>query len=121
MDYKEKYEKALERAREIHLFSSDINEIRQMEKIFPDLKEYEDERIRKAMLQLLKRIDTAEDWSEGHYTLGDMIAWFERQGEKRKRIDEDTAWKIYNFVREWAHDRYGQMGLQDALDKHFEP
>ena len=39
MDYEKKYKDALERAKGIHSFSSDIAEIKRMEQIFPELKE----------------------------------------------------------------------------------
>jgi len=43
MDYEKKYKEALEKAKGIHSFSSDIAEIKRMEQIFPELQESEDE------------------------------------------------------------------------------
>ena len=48
------YDKALERAKGIHSFSSDIAEIKRMEQIFPELADSEDERIRKKLILFFK-------------------------------------------------------------------
>lgn len=46
MDYEKAYKEALERAKGIHSFSSDIAEIKRMEQIFPELKESKNEKIK---------------------------------------------------------------------------
>ena len=54
MDYEKAYKEALERARGIHKFSSDIAEIKRMEQIFPELAESEDEKIRTGIIDFVK-------------------------------------------------------------------
>ena len=73
MDYKQKYEQALERARAYNGY--EVKNI--CEVIFPELKEPEDDRIRKSIIDLVeKQMPKSENkkW---------MIAWLEKQGDKK--------------------------------------
>ena len=81
MDYEQKYKDALERAKEIHnehkAQCADI-----MIKIFPELKESEDERIRK---ELIKYFTKGKEYlSLIPYSKDECIAWLEKQGEHAK-------------------------------------
>lgn len=33
-------------------------------------------------------------------------------------LDEDYAWKVYNFINEWKNGKYGEIPLQKALAIH---
>lgn len=95
MDYKEKYEKALERAKQHpNAFVHDV-----IGDIFPELAESEDERIRKDILAYLKG-----DFGDGEkqltpYTheIPKWYAWLEKQGEQKK-LD-------YPYVTGWRENR----------------
>lgn len=53
-----------------------------LEHIFPELRESEDEKIRKAIHIYLDWLDGKKDYApRGEYTIRDMIAWLEKQGE----------------------------------------
>ena len=83
MDYKNKYEQALERAR-IWKDKSGMSEDKQgiLDDIFPELAESEDERIRKALMQNLKeRFGTKGNMGEG-LDMPDVLAWLEKQGKR---------------------------------------
>ena len=90
MDYKEKYEQALERAKYYH----DRDNIQFLENIFPELKESKDEKIRNVLVDYFKRYKEQEEcgiktfygiptdniitWLENHsvqprYNIGDVI------------------------------------------------
>jgi len=76
-----------------------------LETIFPELKESENEKIRKAIHIYLDWLDGHKDYQpKGDYTIKDMIAWLEKQGEP---IDEekvligarkDIALSIINYL-----------------------
>ena len=70
------YDEAYKVAKNIHIFSSDLAEIKRMEEIFPELKEEsEDERIKKRICKLL--------WDNAPYEEAqEYIAWLEKQGKK---------------------------------------
>ena len=60
------------------------------EVIFPELKEPEDERIRKALIQNLKeRFGTKGNMDEG-LDMPDVLSWLEKQGDVYKRIQQEV-------------------------------
>lgn len=85
MDYEEKYEQAMFRMNK-WAEGSEITDPKEVaEFVFPELKENEDERIRKSLIEHIKGITS---WN---YFLGiskeQMLAWLEKQGEQ-KPIDK---------------------------------
>ena len=96
MNYKEKYEMALEGIQEI--LSSGEDSIKmstlqlRLQGIFPELAESEDDRIRKAIHIYLDWLDGRKDCQpKGDYTIKDMIAWLEKQGENE--ANKMPIWK----------------------------
>ena len=78
MNYEKKYKEALERARELSKTVTGAN----YEYIFPELKESEDERKRKAILTGLIDCRDAPDlrWSNfGGINIDECITWLEKQ------------------------------------------
>lgn len=96
MDYENKYKNAIERARECMKDGGiSQNTIDYLCDIFPELKESEDEKIRKDILRYVKTMigDKPDLKLEG------WIAWLEKQNEpKTELVDEDEiywlAWVI---------------------------
>jgi hypothetical protein len=81
MDYEKAYKEALERAKDC-LADGTITSTAEkyIEAIFPELKENEDEKIRKAIHIYLDWLDGRKDYEpKGKYTIKDMIAWLEKQ------------------------------------------
>lgn len=85
MDYKRAYKEALERARLLHGASADA----EIEEIFPELKESEDEKISKAILAWLKN-----DFGESQETvltprtneIERWYKWLEKQKKKKPTV-----------------------------------
>jgi len=82
-NYEQKYKEALERAKLSRLQLLDIGEeATEIEYIFPELKESEDDRIRKELIKHLR------DGAEGYMPAGNAedytrwLFWLEKQGEK---------------------------------------
>ena len=72
------YDEALERAKKL----CDKIDNKIMEKIFPELKESDDEKIKNAILNYLKKIqENCQDDICGVH-VEDTISWFEKQGEQ---------------------------------------
>ena len=94
MNYEQKYKQALERARDYHsknymLINSAI------ENIFPELKESEDERIRKELIEFLKLPHSRFVGNREHEK---WITWLEKQGE-HKMLDAD---KVIGWLNDQA-------------------
>ena len=86
MNYEKKYKEALERASRIHRFSSDIAEIKRMEQIFPELKESEDEKVKRIIHSISNKISfhLHDIFTEEGFQCFDAWsnAWFKKQGNK---------------------------------------
>ncbi len=99
MDYEKKYKEALSRAKELMsrcVHNSDYETIiyraEDIESIFPELKESEDEKIKEDLIQWINEFpDTI--W-RGHYKKG-IIAWLEKQGNKSVNIDIESMLSSY--------------------------
>ena len=79
----EAYKDALERAKNVHKYSSDLAEIKRMEYIFPELAESEDEKIRKEIRQLIQGMHDADPRKER------WLTWLEKQGEQQHAWSEE--------------------------------
>ena len=99
MDYEKKYKQALERAEEIIRYYKERNRgdeisIEDLETVFPELAESEDEKIRNALIRFHKStIDI--DGIKG----ADIIAWLEKQGINYSLVEEIKKRKD-SFMRE---------------------
>ena len=86
MDYKIKYNDALEGIRE--LYNSDLDMIRvkrlrrRFEHIFPELKESKDERVRKGLIKAVSRVLEGHKLFSTDVTREEALAWLEKQGEQ---------------------------------------
>ena len=84
------YDDAFKKAEDIRRFSSDPAEIKRMEDIFPALKESEDEKIRKWIIENIQETLDVNGFFETQKTMAkNAIAWLEKQGEHynfRKKI-----------------------------------
>ena len=84
--YEKKYKEALERAKKLHQESIERNGDRvywagDLESIFPELRESEDERIRKAVIDFFSLQDDNTTYSL--IPKKDILAWLEKQKEQK--------------------------------------
>ena len=110
MNYEKAYKEALERAKNLHKDAIDMGEnirAKQCEIIFPELKESEDEKIRKYLLKLADRCpEDSIDFMRG-VKKGDIIAWLEKQGEP---IDDNIITRDDEILQAIS------IGLTDAVE-----
>lgn len=110
MDYEKKYKEALDRARQFitkELYAECNGNL--VEYIFPELKEGEDERIRKALLRFhASTIDI--DGIQGK----EILAWLEKQGYTKKDVDDAYLKGICNTKHELE-----KQGDQKSVDKEY--
>lgn len=97
MDYKEKYEEKLSKAIALHNLASETShdDIRMvLEELFDELKESEDERVRKALIHYFSEQDGILTAINGSVSVGDILAWLEKQGKKIDVIENfDTEFE----------------------------
>lgn len=88
MNYEKKYKEALANARQEYTTTENVERKQWLEELFPELKEDEDERIRKDLLAFIKA-PYVYDFIV-HDRVDPWIAWLEKQGEpKQEWSDED--------------------------------
>ena len=124
MDYEKLYKEALERARN-HKNNDGLTleQYQTIDLLFPELKESEDERIRK---ELKRAIAVALDYSYfGKETADNCIAWLEKQESVREIVERcKTSWynegKIAGMAEGLTDDEKYQQGWHDALEKQGE-
>lgn len=97
MNYEQKYKEALEKLRAFHRDYKNISHLvdvkEELESIFPELKESEDERIRTLLISSVKNETPIA--SEHNKELA--IAWLEKQGETED--EDDTDFTIYHPLK----------------------
>lgn len=93
------YDEAIERAKKLQHDNAWVTSI------FPELKESEDEKIRKALIELSKEVAQEQFFTNRGTNLQNVLAWLEKQGEQKVSVVEFNAqdWyvskvdgKIYN-------------------------
>lgn len=81
-NYEQKYKEAFERAKSLIDFCSD-SELKTLEHVFPELKESEDEKIRKALIFHYQG-DGCLCTNEYRIDYKDICAWLKKQGERKE-------------------------------------
>ena len=76
MDYEKEYKAALERAKQ----GMPIDEV------FPDLKESDDERIRKSLVEFFRNFKPKDMWDE-MFSFGDVLSYLEKQKEQKPNVE----------------------------------
>ena len=89
MNYEQKYKDAIERAKkELSVCGSqDFDAARHIFRLFPELKESEDEKIRKGLIENFKWFcgdfpETTKWGKDDDMLVKDIISWLEKQGKK---------------------------------------
>lgn len=113
MDYEKAYKEALERAKKQHsrtIIANLPGDREKIEEIFPELKESEDELMRKEAISIIKQYNIiCEKEGDKCYTADRVIAWLEKQGHDGKKwIYEDV------YIKE------KEQSIQDGIDEVLE-
>ena len=117
MNYEEKYRKALDAAKMYYKenkdFGADFLPI-----IFPELRESEDERIRKGLikgLSAMRDIHKHQTFSDDAINIDDAIAWFEKQGEQKSYWSEEDE-EMIDFMIEFIKSLWWRKDLTQRKD-----
>lgn len=115
MNYEQRYKDALERARDMMSYKEVRRE--DMEYLFPELKEPEDEGIRESIAGFLKTISSLKDGqtvsNEDFDTkvILEWVAWLEQQGEQID-IANKEYWRGYREGMKVILDKYSELEKQ---------
>ena len=121
MNYEEKYKAGLETIQEILDSGSDSIKLSRLklrlQSVFPELKESEDERIRKEILEYFRQFDSGE--LRG-VDISDWIAWLEKQGDKTNPYSGESFEYNGHTWGMCARDNGVDILLDKQLFKHLE-
>lgn len=109
-----RYDEAIERAKKV-LLDCTSEEQKVVEYITPELKESEDEEIRKVLLGHFSRYQKEEVFLN-NITMGDIVAWLEKQGEQKPNPYSGTSFEYNGHT--WgmcARDN----GVEILIDGHI--
>ena len=122
MNYEQKYTEALEKIRDgLHPLpdGTKISGVTRafLEEVFPELKESEDEKIRKAVIEMIH--DTPSIECEENYNVckNDILAWLEKQGEKKPtEWSEDDEKMLHTIIADFKGLKHDNTS---TLESHF--
>ena len=118
MDYEKKYKEALNKAKECLKDGTITNiAISYIGSIFPELKESEDERIRKAIRLYLDWLDGRKSIApKGDYSIKDMSTWLEKQGmQPRYNIGDIICDKSCTTLNKEAQPNMEIVDIQNGM------
>jgi hypothetical protein len=112
MDYEKKYKEVIERASKLIVQNPYDTVSQMMEYLFPELKESEDERIRKWIIDDIRYNMNNEPLNNSEYKkeAEKAIAWLEKQGEQKFIINIDK------MVDEFAHTEVKGYGIPSMIE-----
>jgi hypothetical protein len=101
-------------------FNSNRCSIDFMNEIFPELKENEDERIRKELITQCRNTRCVTE--EGAERIAKWIAWLEKQGEQKPAWSEEDEWCLENAIKycEWARDKAPDVYCYETSEKSID-
>ena len=123
MTYEEKYKRAFEIAKEVYHDDRKDKIWREwLTKLFPELKVSEEERIRKWLIGYFQqyRIDGMGVVYANGLKEDDIIAWLERQGEKKPYEWHSEDEQNLNATLSYIDDEYLRRWLKDIIHAKYE-
>jgi len=116
MDYEEKYKEALDKANVIHKCGN--NQIKQiMEKVFPELAESEDEKIRKAIIDFISTYEYPELIDKEVW-----VTWLEKLGEQNTANKVEPKFKVGDWIisnDKDVHNDYRVCKITKIVDDRY--
>lgn len=117
--YEKKYKDALEKARQLCAYPTTKPFINDLQDLFPELKELEDERIRKELIDIVTKSPITFAFEDK----GKVLAWLEKQG-KKKPIEEvngedygiDSLWHAKNILEKTLGEVEGYQSDDGILE-----
>ena len=95
MDYEKKHKEEVVRATQLWECGDITRE--NLEYIFPELKESEDERNRKGIIKFLIDVNNGA-YTKSELEIASWIAWLEKQGEQKPKWTEEDSLMIDSII-----------------------
>ena len=59
------------------------------------------------------------NWREMDKTVNEFMGAIDDLKIEKPHLDADFAWKVYDFVNKYKSGMFGEVTLQEALDKNW--
>ena len=115
MNYEQKYKDTIERAKkELEACGSmECYAAKQLFRLFPELRESEDEKIRKAIIGTLPKYGYLPQTT---IKVEDALAWVEKQGEQKQEWSEEDDYNLQCMIAKVTSDiQKGNVGRNNEL------
>jgi hypothetical protein len=112
------YIKKLEEAKRLYE-TANADQKYVLESLFPELKEPEDEKVRKALIEMVHDTTGDELWVDYNVHKEEALAWLEKQGEQKPFDYENANIQQKDFApkQEWSEE---DVAYIDELTDFFE-
>jgi len=123
MDYEKKYKEALSKAKQVYKtpYTAHWDVMKELiEHLFPELKESQDERIRKWLIRDIKQSlgdDVYND--ESIHSAKEALAWLEKQGEKEPIDKVEPKFRVGDWVACNSDDLRYLLRIVSISDKEY--
>jgi hypothetical protein len=99
MDYEKKYKEIVGQIKIAYLYAQTDSTKAVLEEIFPEIKESDDERIRKGLIKAVSRTFEGSKLFGTDVTREEALAWLEKQGEKKPALREEDEQHIDSLLK----------------------
>jgi hypothetical protein len=99
MDYEKKYKEIVWQIKKAYLYAQTDSTKAVLEEIFPEIKESDDERIRKGLIKAVSRTFEGSKLFGTDVTREEALAWLEKQGEKKPALREEDEQHIDSLLK----------------------
>lgn len=115
----ENYKSLLEKAKKAYDNCVTGAEKRRLESIFPELKENEEEKIRKALIEMVHDITGNELWVNYNIQKEDALNWLEKQAEQNPDDKPEPKFKVGDWVVNNRTSKIYKIDSIDAKDANY--
>jgi hypothetical protein len=109
MNYEEKYKEIVGQLKKAYLYAQTDSTKAVLEEILPELKESEDERIRKEIIEAFKTLGDGKIPVVINYA--DIFTWLEKQSSNVDNANKEY-WRGYREGRQEIFDKYAELEKQ---------
>lgn len=93
------YDEALKKARQLCDYPTTKPFISDLQDLFPELKESEDEKVRKEIQSVIEQLDKDTTICGKKYDYNQWLTWLEKQGESKSAGKMQVSEKLYEHIR----------------------
>ena len=116
MDYEKRYKELAGKMKKAYLYTQTDSTKAVLEDILPELKESEDEKVRKALIEMVHDFTGDSLWVDYNIHKEEALAWLEKQHEKKEYTFKSIP-RLLDMIEPTERAKAYCQRLMDALKK----